>query len=202
MYEIRQTHASDLPTLYRICLETGLHGNDATALVDAEILGHYFVAPYFTFGPELCFTLTLEGEPVGYIVGTDDTRRFDAACEQAWWPVLRARYQKPDSKDQSMTANMVRAIHERAPGDVLADQYPAHLHINLLPLAQGNGQGKSLISTFCRALNDRDIAGLHLGVSPKNQRALAFYSHLGFEPLKTSKNEVVMGTRLSPEDFG
>lgn len=195
-FAIRQSHMSDVPSLYRICLETGLDGKDATGTVDPEILGHHFVGPYLALEPAFGFVLTMNGTPMGYIVGTADTHRFEARCEQAWWPALRQRYPMPDMDDGSRTANMIRAIHERAPGDPIAEDYPAHLHINLLPPAQGRGQGRGLIQTFVGRLKQNNIDGLHFSVSGKNTRAIAFYRHMGFEVLKEADFGVQMGCRL------
>lgn len=196
MYQIRPAHISDLPTLYHICLKTGLAGKDATGLVDDEILGHYFLAPYIVLEPDFCFTLTGENRPVGYIVGTPDTYTFENNCELKWWPVLRARYKKPEAADLSFTANMIRAIHERAPGDPIAERYPAHLHINMLPEAQGSGLGRQLIMRFVDKLTTANVTGLHFGVSKENTEALGFYQHIGFTVLKTTETTTIMGSRL------
>ena len=51
---IRAYQARDLPSLYHICLQTGDNGADAAALYrDPALLGHYYVAPYVMFEPDL-----------------------------------------------------------------------------------------------------------------------------------------------------
>ena len=72
----RPYHPSDLYQYYRICLQTGAAGEDATGVIDEELLGHYYVAPYCQHDPALCFTLTFAGAPSGYIIGTADTSAF------------------------------------------------------------------------------------------------------------------------------
>jgi ribosomal protein S18 acetylase RimI-like enzyme len=195
-FRIRDFHTSDMASLYRICLETGRAGQDATGMVDQDILGHYFAAPYAVFEPTLCTVLTMSGEPVGYIVGTADTKHFEQACEASWWPVLRDRYSLPDTKDKSYTANMIRAIHDREPIDPITAEYPAHLHINILPAGQRQGFGETLIETFRNQLIDRGIRGLHFGVSRENTRAIAFYRHIGFEVLKEAESDMILGSLL------
>ncbi|MGB1253694.1 MAG: GNAT family N-acetyltransferase, partial [Candidatus Promineifilaceae bacterium] len=82
-FDIRPFHPSDLPALYRICLLTGDNGDDATLKYsDPELLGHYFAAPYAVFEPELCFILTHEGQPVGYVLGCLDSAEFYQKCER------------------------------------------------------------------------------------------------------------------------
>ena len=62
-------------------------------------------------------------------------------------------------------------------------EHPAHLHIDLLPEAQGRGLGRSMIRAFLDGLKAAGVRGVHLGVSPTNTAARAFYSRLGFTPL-------------------
>jgi ribosomal protein S18 acetylase RimI-like enzyme len=78
-----------------------------------------------------------------------------------------------------------------------ADDYPAHLHIDLLPRLQGQGMGRRLIETLIAALRERGIPGLHLGLDAANTSARAFYDRLGFVELPSSTAEVpVLGMRL------
>ena len=70
-FAVRQAHPSDLPRLYRICLETGDSGGDATPLVhDPDLLGHLYLGPYLTRESDSAFVLTKDHKPCGYIVGT------------------------------------------------------------------------------------------------------------------------------------
>ncbi len=195
MFEIRNHHPSDLPVLYRICLETGAHGNDATGLIDAEVLGHVYLGPYCVLQPECAFTLTHENKPVGYIVGTDDTASFEARCDEEWWPNLRERYplaQQATNWDDSVIAEM----HRREPVADYCEGYPGHLHIDCLPVAQGKGQGKALMDHFLAALAAAHVRGVHLGVSKKNERAVRFYQAYGFEKIADESGAHIMGIRL------
>ncbi|HLT22799.1 MAG TPA: GNAT family N-acetyltransferase [Bacteriovoracaceae bacterium] len=56
--------------------------------------------------------------------------------------------------------------------------FPAHLHINLHPDAQGLGMGQKLISSW-EKLVCRDVTGLHIMTSP-TARNVSFYRRLGF----------------------
>src|SRR5262245_27568185 len=137
---IRAYHPSDLYALYQICLRTGDIGADATHVYqDPKLLGHCFAAPYAVFEPDLCFVLTNDGAPCGYILGTRDSVAFAERCDRDWFPVLRARYPLPSPDDRSQDADLIRYIHagKWINPDVAA--YPAHLHIDLLPIAQGQG---------------------------------------------------------------
>jgi ribosomal protein S18 acetylase RimI-like enzyme len=198
---IRPYHPSDLYSLYRICLLTGASGADATQLYrDPELLGHIYVAPYAVLEPDLCFVLTHGGTPCGYILGTRDTATFNTRCEREWFPVLRTRYPLPAPEDQSLDANMIRHIHaERQLNPDLA-AYPAHLHIDLLPIAQGQGWGRRLMYTFFDRLRALGVPAVHLGVGAGNSRAIGFYERVGFEPVKVYEGWIGYGMNLRSGD--
>lgn len=196
-FAIRAYHPSDLYRLYRICLETGADGNDATGTIDDEILGHFFAAPYAVLEPALCLVLTEHGLPCGYILGTADSNAFAHRTATEWFPALRERYPLPATEDRSRDAGMIRAIHAGYRAPDIARQYPAHLHIDILPTGQGRGFGKALMDRFMDALVARGCPGVHLGVSQRNERALAFYPKLGFEILTITGGTTYFGRRLA-----
>lgn len=196
-FEIRGYHPSDLYMLYRICLETGADGGDATGTINDEILGHFFAAPYAVLEPDLCFILTRDGAPCGYVLGTADSVRFADRTDHEWFPPLRQKYPMPRRDERSREANMIRAIHAGYQPPAFADRYPAHLHIDLLPAGQSQRQGPRMIEMFLNALRDRGVTGIHLGVSRRNARALRFYPALGFDVIDESPSSVSFGLRLS-----
>ena len=184
---IRSTMPADAPALYRICRLTGDAGADASALHrDPDLLGEVYVGPYLHVAPALGFAaLDEQGEILGYAVGSPDSVAFAAACEAAWWPALRTTYPRHGSPGQApRTAadqRLVDMIHDPpAPDPDVAARYPAHLHIDLLPRAQGRGLGRLLMDALLTGLHAAGATGVHLGVDPANRAAIAFYEHLGF----------------------
>lgn len=195
---LRSYHPSDMTALYRICLLTGDSGTDASALYrDPDLLGHYYAAPYAVLEPDLCFVLTRAGIPCGYILGTRDSAHFADRCEQAWFPPLRERYPVPTPADTSPDAHLIRLIHtgHRAHDDTAA--YPAHLHIDLLPEAQGQGWGRKLMETFLARLRDVAVPAVHLGVSKRNPNAIAFYRRVGFRTITEDEWGQTLGLPLT-----
>ncbi len=57
---------------------------------------------------------------------------------------------------------------------------PAHLHINLLPEAQGGGNGRKLMRAALEQLRADGVSGIHLEVNRENLRAVGFYEVMGF----------------------
>ena len=184
---IRSTTPADAPALYRICLLTGDAGGDASALHrDPDLLGAVYVGPYLQVAPCLGLAaLDDQGEILGYAVGTPDSLAFAAACEATWWPALRRAYPRRTGDGQpSRTAADQRLVdfihHPPAPDASVAADHPAHLHIDLLPAAQGRGLGRLLMAELLSRLEAAGAPGVHLGVDPTNRAAIAFYEHLGF----------------------
>lgn len=198
---IRPYQDSDLDDLYRICLQTGDSGRDATAMfADPRILGHIFAAPYGLFEPSMAFVAQDDLGVGGYIVGALDSTAFERRLETDWWPALRARYPAPPAEltpDQwTPDERAARFIHVPLTlPDELAKYYPSHLHINLLPRLQSRGLGRQLMTRLITALRDQGSVGLHFFVSPANQRAAGFYRHLGFTEISRA-DAVIFGMDL------
>lgn len=195
--EIRPYQSSDIFRLYQICLQTGNSGEDATGIIDPELLGHIYAAPYVFADPDLCFVLTERGCPSGYILGTSDSLGFQQWAERHWWPEIRAKYSLDMTSRTARESALVRMIHTpaRKSPDYYTD-YPAHLHIDLVQSVQGIGHGSKLMHTFLDALRARNIPGVHLGVGKANQRATSWYPKFGFQPIVETETETVFGLRL------
>ena len=195
MFAIRPYHASDLPQLYRICLRTGDSGADATGLYDdPDLLGHFYAAPYAVLEPDLCFVLTFAGAPRRLHPRHHRLSKFSAPNRSRVVPgAARAlRFTPANERD----ASLVRLVHQgyRPPENL--DGYPAHLHIDLLPEAQGRGWGGKLMERFLDALRGKDVPGVHLGVGKRNAKAVGFYERVGFEKLLDAENWLALGKKL------
>jgi len=190
---------SDRARLYDVCLRTGDSGEDATGLyADGDLLGHVYLGAYLDLEPDLARVLRREdGTPVGYCVATASTAEFERRCEESWWPPLRQRYGAPAEDDESPDARLLRVIHapSRSAAPWLAE-HPAHLHVDLLPEAQGGGRGRRVLEAVLDAVNAAGAPGIHLGVGGGNVRAIGFYEHLGFRTLEHHPWGLTMGLRL------
>jgi len=192
MATIRPVQPSDLDPLYEIALKTGDAGKDATSLYeDARLLGHIYAAPYATHEPVSAFVAEDEEGVVGYIVGARNTQAFAELLEAEWWPGLRAQYADPSDLDfETWTPDQLLSFlihHPFKTPQRIVDTYPSHLHINLLPRAQGQGLGAELMDRFLMTMDAAGSRGVHLGVHPQNDRALRFYENYGFREVKEKK---------------
>jgi ribosomal protein S18 acetylase RimI-like enzyme len=193
----RTLDPAEVDRLYDICLRTGASGGDATPLyADPRLLGEVYLGAYLALEPDLAFVVESDGAAAGYVLGARDTAAFEARCEREWWPALRARYPLGSFPEESPDEGLVRQIHDPHVTDrlVLAD-FPAHLHVDLLPAAQGGGNGRRLLATLFDALRAAAVPGVHLGVAEDNTSAIGFYEHLGFTRLDVDSG-LVLGLRL------
>ena len=197
---IRPYEPRDLDRLYDICLRTGAAGDDATHLVgDPMLFGHLYAAPYGVLEPEHALVLDDgTGTAVAYVLGAVDTRAFEARCEAEWWPSLRARH-PIGSGANDLDELLITMLHEPhlADGRVLT-RYPSHLHIDLLPEVQNRGWGRRLMAAMEELLSSAGSHGIHFGTSTRNERAIAFYRHLGYDELGSDGFSIDFARRLTP----
>ena len=186
--KIRPYVSEDFPALYHVCLATGDAGADASHIYhDWKVLGHVYAGPYAVLSPQTAFVVEDELGVGGYIVGPLDTHRFEKQLEVDWWPELRTHYADPEIPRDQWTPDQ-RLSHlifhpPRTPRRI-AEPYPAHLHINLLPRLQGRQIGRLLLRTWLERVAAIGAKAAHLGVGPRNERAVRFYRAFGFHEVE------------------
>ncbi|MFC8922526.1 GNAT family N-acetyltransferase [Cellulosimicrobium sp. NPDC057127] len=198
---IRPARADDpaeVDRLYDVCLRTGAAGDDATGLyTDPRLLGEVYLGAYLALEPGLAFVLDDAGTAVGYVLGARDTAAFESACARRWWPALRDRYPLGTFPAGSRDDALVRLVHAPPSADpAVLREHPSHLHVDVLPEAQGGGNGRRLLETLFDALRASGSPGVHLGVARDNVRAVGFYRHLGFTELDGDDGGLTLGLRL------
>ena len=185
---IRSAKASDQAGAYHVCLKTGDFGKDGEPFyrADPDALGRIFVGPYLAYEPELSFILE-DGEGIcGYALGAFDSRAFYQRYEKEWRPGLCEQFPMPRGEPSRWTR--VQMVHSwyHQPDYTMPEpyeEYPSHLHIDLLPQAQGRGFGRRMMEMVMDKLRERGSPGAHLGVSMVNTPAIGFYRKLGFREL-------------------
>lgn len=204
-FVIRPSKPGDEPGACYVCLKTGDSGQDGEPFYreDPDALGRIFVVPYLKFEPDLSTILEDGAGICGYALGTIDSRAFYARYESEWRPNLCARFPAPQGDPSHWTR--VQQIHHlyHQPEYFCPEPYedfPAHLHIDLLPRAQGRGHGRRMLERVMEKLHQHGAPGVHLGVGTINTRAIGFYQRLGFRELIRTGNEtdgcIYMGKSL------
>ncbi|ESK94392.1 gcn5-related n-acetyltransferase [Moniliophthora roreri MCA 2997] len=187
---IRKATEDDIPALSRICLLTADAGQSAESLHDfKELPGLIFAIPYVKLPTTWAFVLvdeSKEGEVVGYVVGSKDTREYERYAMGHWWPPLAAKY-PPSLAVKEADARYMKMLQSMftAPEHNIAFA-AAHLHINILPEHQGKGWGRKMINAAIEYLKGENIEGngVWLGMDPRNENARKFYYKMGFKPIE------------------
>jgi ribosomal protein S18 acetylase RimI-like enzyme len=186
---IRPYRVSDRDAVYEICVRTADAGQDARGQYSTDdLMPDLFAGPYVYLEPELAFVLAdADDRPAGYVLGTADTARFVRRYHEVWIPMLAERYPRPP--DPARTAEELLLAGHYRPEDRLRPelaQYPAHLHIDVLPEYQGAGHGRALMQTWLAAAAAAGATAVFLHMDPTNTRARAFYDRLGFRELQVA----------------
>lgn len=195
---IRAYRPADFDAVSNVCVLTAETGGDATGLYSSDdLMPDIFARPYVLLNPEWAFVVD-EGDRVsGYILCAPHTRDFVARYREFWLPSLEEKYGRIASTgDRDQHIRELGFEPERMINPEV-DEYPAHLHIDVLPHLQGQGLGRRLIDTLVAALSAAGIPGLHLTMDPANTAARAFYDRYGFIELPSSTAaDPVLGVRV------
>ena len=143
--------------------------------------------------PQYCFVVDNgEGRAVGYVIGTPNTVNFVKKYREVYVPYLQAEELHPPGPDEpsGWNENLPNALrfvmhspenllHEDEPQ--LLEDYPAHMHIDILSNYQRQGLGRKLIETFSAAVRNEGANGLHLLMAQANVEAGRFYGRTGWQ---------------------
>jgi ribosomal protein S18 acetylase RimI-like enzyme len=194
---VRAYAAGDRDWVYDVCVRTGDNGEDATGKFrDADLLPDIYAGPYLDLEPDLAFVLDGGRRPVGYVIGTADTAAFVQSYREQWIPRVAPKYPAPPAVPATPDEDLIGVFY--TPERMLLpelSEFPAHLHIDVLPAHQGKGYGCRLITTFLEAVARAGANGAHVAVSPVNTRAQSFYLRVGFERLPI-RDGTYFGCRL------
>lgn len=189
---IRPYRPEDETAVATITYRTGFKGEDLSGrhyFDDRHLFFLLFNAYYTRYERPHFFVAEDDesGEVVGYICGSLDSARKDELFmrRMGWRIWLRIvavtlwRYPRTLQTFWIM-GRMFRTLNKEDRAQLYM-QYPAHLHINLLPDFQGCGLGTQLIVHFEAHLIQQGACGLNLGTTNYNRKAIPFYKKLGYQ---------------------
>lgn len=132
------------------------------------------------------------GRAVGYLLAAMDTRAYVQAYQAVYIPYLISKgYGQPGTDEPSdwdtNLPNALKKIMHNPGGSLLhpespdlLNNYPGHLHIDLLSPYQRRGWGRLLIQRVFTIARQSQTLGLHLIMAASNQEAGIFYPKVGF----------------------
>jgi ribosomal protein S18 acetylase RimI-like enzyme len=184
---IRPYRPTDRDAVVTICHRTGYFGEDAAPYFkDAELFGLLFTAYYLDHEPEHCFVADDEEKAVGYIIGSTDTGAQREAFDRLIVPRIvrraftRTLFRHPGDVLFLLGLTDHADYEKELFAEDLVTNYPAHLHMNVLPEYQRHGLGGRLMARFIDSIRASGAPGVHLVTSTENKKALPFYRREGF----------------------
>jgi ribosomal protein S18 acetylase RimI-like enzyme len=197
---IRKCKKSDENSIIDICYKTGYMGEDLTdrnIFNDIKLFGYLFCSYYCLYETGNSFVAVDESKNnkvIGYIIGTLNSKRQEKLFVKKMFLKIAIRLFLCDSWKYRESYNAVmffiKNINLKHKYDSLYTEYPAHLHINILPQYQHYGVGSRLIGQFENHVRENNISGIHLRTSNKNIKAVPFYKRKGYKVINENHDKV------------
>ncbi len=181
--EIRKYENKDLEAVRYVCLHSE---GEAPEKDMCEVVLHLFCNYYLENEPENCYVLSDDGKAVGYVICAEKFDKFKEAYFNKYVPQVI-----PYGENFINWANEAYVLQEK-----FKENYPAHLHIDILPEYQRGGWGGKLIKTLFNHLKEKEIKGVMLTTGTANITANNFYKKYGFQVLETVNTDIAFGMRL------
>jgi GNAT superfamily N-acetyltransferase len=188
---IRPYRPEDRARVRQVCYLTGYMGDRVDWLwSDAESFADVYSGYYTDAEPESAFVVEVAGTVEGYLLGCVDssrTWRFEAVAGRH---VVRrglafrrgtAAMVWRSAADAVLDLGLRRV--RRDDFEVTDPRYPAHLHVDLMPVARGRGLGRRLVDAWFDRLRSLGVSGCHLQTFAENSGGIAFFESVGFQHL-------------------
>lgn len=184
---IRKYEPKDKEKVIYICLND-MYGKYQQDLID--YVEWMFCRYYIEVEPQNCFVAVDENdEPVGYIYGAIDYDNYQRDFE----PYIK---KIASINNRQYLADAMTEMYDHA---IFRMDYPAHLHIDILPDFQSKGIGSKLIEAFCNNIKAQGSNGVMLIVGSDNTGARRFYERNGFILLQDIKTGAAYAKKLTEE---
>ncbi len=183
MTEIRKYEEKDFEGVRYACLNS--EGEEMGKEL-CEFILHIFCDYYIEKEPENCFVLSDDGKAVGYIICAENFDKFKPIFDSEYAPQVAHMGQ-----NRINWANEAYILHEK-----FKDDYPAHLHIDILPEYHRSGWGGKLTKTLFEHLKGKGVNGVMLTTGMGNTTANNFYKKYGFEELGIYDTDIAFGMKL------
>lgn len=197
--EIRKIKIEDEGKLIDICFVTG----DAflkKVFPDKYLFSLFWCLYYVWYESENSFVAIDDenNKVIGYIFSTLNTkfqeRNFKKTMRKKIWNRIN------ELNIHSLRTKIITFYLLNKPSTIkrnkILKNYPAHLHINILPKYQRQGIGWKLMKTLESHLKEEKILGYHLEVGAHNEVGLNFYQKYNLELLKETNRSKFFGRRL------
>ncbi len=172
MINIRKYEPKDKQNLIKILYETSSLPLETEK--QRKFLELMFNDYYTEIEPDCCFVAVNEDdEAVGYILCARDFDTYEKNFKNFYMPEIK-----------SLGLNFyTMAAGEMFVHKLLRKKYPAHLHIDILDVCQGQGVGTRLVNALSEYLGTTGTHGLMLSCGMGNKAAIRFYEKNKFNKI-------------------
>lgn len=183
MLTIRKFEDKDYTNVQYVCLNS--EGGEIN-----EELGEFilitFCNYYIEHEKENCFVLDDDGTAVGYIICAENYDAYKTIFDNDFLPLTKKF--SNELQQWALDSTILQNKHK--------SDYPAHLHIDLLPAYHRRGWGGKLLQALFEHLRSKGIPGVMLTAGIENVNAGNFYKKYGFEHIETEGTDVAFGIKL------
>lgn len=184
MVSIRKYEEKDKENVQFVCLNS--EGPEETPDYETgQFILCTFCNYYIENEPQNCFVVDDDGRAVGYIICAENYDKYKEIFDRDYLP-LTEKY-GPQRYQWALTSS--------DPQRLFKDEYPAHLHIDILPEYHRMGLGGKLVDALREHLASKGIEGVCLTCGPKNERAVNFYKKRGFTLLSIDDEDACFGIK-------
>lgn len=184
--QIRPFAESDTRSLHSICCQTVAERPFLPWIDEPRLACDFFLDPYLELERESCFVAELDGQIVGYLVGTREAKRFwlreKAFLRQRLRQLMQVHLAAAvRNRVHHLLTHAVLAkiywkvlsgrLHERSSSNHLdIRRFPAECHLQVVPEARGRYVGLALMLKFHEYLKAEGIQGHHCIVTEEAGR--------------------------------
>lgn len=200
---IRHYRKADREAFCRLCCETGFLGSPVDPLfLDRELFADLFTRPYLDYEPEWVFVAEIQGEVVGYLLGSV-CKHFNLVLLRSGLRtavkmllrLARGRYAQHPRSRQFIRWLLTAGMWEQPKHP----QNAAHLHIQIDKRYRGRGIGRLLWEQYekeLRAVGMTQCYGAFF--SYPQRRPEVAYSHYGFTVFDRRRTTMFQPEILEP----
>ncbi|GAA1242417.1 GNAT family N-acetyltransferase [Prauserella halophila] len=187
MLTVRTYRSGDRPALRELFAYAGNGSPTESLWGDPESEAAVYLDPYLDAVPGSVWLAERDDRLVGYLVGCPSPELL--AGEDA--RLAAAIRQHRLLKNPAARRFLVRSVRDLAvaklrrrgtAGELHDERWPAHLHLNVAETARGSGAAEGMVRNFLSQLKQQGVAGCHLQTVQENERAVRFFTRMGFTP--------------------
>lgn len=183
MLSIRKYKKEDCEAVKYVCLHSTHEEYDEKL---SEFILHTFCEYYLDREPDNCFVLDADGKAAGYVYCAQDYDTYKEIFDEEY--LDRNSHLGDELYQWALDSTILQNKHK-------AD-FPAHLHIDILPEYHRQGWGGKLITALTDHLRQKGVKGVMLTTGTDNPNANSFYKKYGFELIEIYDTDVAYGIRL------